>query len=82
MLVETEETQSRMTGDEMRDLRQRLGWGQERLAHELELSLSRIGAYERGFTVGKTTRRAPIPKVVELACQMLLIRYASRRGVE
>ena len=66
----------------MRDLRQRLGWGQERLADELELSLTRIGDYERGFTRGKIVRRAPIPKVVELACRLLLIRYASRRGVE
>jgi transcriptional regulator with XRE-family HTH domain len=64
-----------MTGAEMREFRERLGWSQQRLATELAMSVSQIANYERG-TVRSTGRTVAIPKVVELALEALKARHA------
>ena len=64
-----------MTGAEMRALRTKLGWSQQRLASELGMSVSRIVDYERGTARG-TGRPVVIPRVVELALQALETREA------
>jgi hypothetical protein len=64
-----------MTGAEMRELRKKLGWSQQRLATELGMSVSQIANYERG-TVRSTGRQVAIPKVVELALEALEARHA------
>jgi transcriptional regulator with XRE-family HTH domain len=63
-----------MTGMEMREIRERLGWSQQRLAQELGMSLSRIVDYERGSTRGVPQHPVVIPKVVELALEALSAR--------
>ena len=63
-----------MTGSEMRELRTKLGWSQQRLATELGMSVSQIANYERG-TVRSTGRQVAIPKVVELALEALEARH-------
>ena len=57
----------------MREFRNKLGWSQQKLATELGMSVSRIVDYERGAARG-TGRPVAIPKVVELACEMLLVK--------
>jgi len=64
-----------MTGAEMKELRERLGWSQQRLATELGMSVSQISLYERG-TIRKTGHPVAIPKVVELALEALEARHA------
>lgn len=60
-----------MTPQQLIDFRARMGWTQSELARRLELSQSRISDYEKGQTRGKPPRRAPIPRVVEYACNWL-----------
>jgi transcriptional regulator with XRE-family HTH domain len=63
-----------MTGAEMREFREKLGWSQQRLATALGMSVSRIVDYERGTTRG-VGKPVTIPRVVELACEMLLVKH-------
>ena len=64
-----------MTGSEMKDLRNKLGWSQQKLATALGLSVSAISHYEQGKVRSKSgERRVTIPPVVELACEMLLVK--------
>jgi len=42
------------------------------LAEAFGISPSRIGDYERGYTRGKDRKDIEVPKLVELACEMLL----------
>jgi transcriptional regulator with XRE-family HTH domain len=65
----------RMTSDEMRQIRNELGWSQQRLAQELGMSLSRIADYERGVTRGARPRPVQIPRTVELAMEALRNRH-------
>jgi len=66
-----------MTGAEMKEFRDRLGWTQQRLATELGMSVSAIVQYERGRVRTKSGERAvTIPKVVELALEALEARRA------
>jgi len=60
-----------MTPRELTEFRIRMGWSQAELGRRLELSPSRLADYETGFTRGQERRPAPIPKVVELACDWL-----------
>ena len=59
-----------MTSSEFIEWRKRLGWTRAVAATALGLSASRLGDYERGKTRGRETE-APIPRVVELACEAL-----------
>ena len=62
-----------MTGTEMKEFRDRLGWTQQRLATELGMSVSAIVQYERGRVRTKSgLRTVTIPKVVELALEVLV----------
>lgn len=60
-----------MTRQDLSALRVRLGWSREQLARRLDLSVSRLIDYEAGETRGNPRRRAPIPKMVELALRWL-----------
>jgi transcriptional regulator with XRE-family HTH domain len=60
-----------VTGIDMKVLRVRLGMTQRQLAEALGISQSQIVNYERGYTRGADPRPVAIPRVVELACQML-----------
>jgi transcriptional regulator with XRE-family HTH domain len=60
-----------MTPQELTQFRTRMGWSQAELGRRLEMSPSRLADYETGFTRGRETRPATIPKVVELACAWL-----------
>jgi transcriptional regulator with XRE-family HTH domain len=60
-----------MTPQELTQFRIRMGWSQAELGRRLEMSPSRLADYETGFTRGRETRPAAIPKVVELACAWL-----------
>jgi transcriptional regulator with XRE-family HTH domain len=64
-----------MSGAEVREFRNKLGWSQQKLATELGMSVSRIVDYERGTARG-TGRPVVIPKVVELALEALEARHA------
>ena len=59
-----------MTPDQFREWRLNLGLSQAAAARALGLSRSSVIDYERGFKRG-TDRAAPIPRIVELACQAL-----------
>ena len=61
----------RMTPQELKAYRKRLGWSREELARRLDVSPSRLMDYELGHTRTATPRPAPIPIVVELACRWL-----------
>jgi transcriptional regulator with XRE-family HTH domain len=63
-----------VTGIDMKVVRVRLGMTQRQLAEALGISPSQIANYERGFTRGADRRPAPIPRAIELACEMLLIK--------
>ncbi len=69
-----------MTGPELRAWRKRLNLTQAGAAIELDISESRIRDYEAGITRGQGTP-APIPRVVELACEALEKRAAGARRV-
>jgi transcriptional regulator with XRE-family HTH domain len=60
-----------MTPRDLIAFRVRMGWNRAELARRLEFSASRLADYELGQTRGKNPQRAPIPKVVELACAWL-----------
>lgn len=60
-----------MTPQDLVALRTRMGWDRTELARRLEVSVSRLTDYELGHTRGKNPRRAPIPRLVELACAWL-----------
>jgi transcriptional regulator with XRE-family HTH domain len=60
-----------MTPDQFRDWRRQLGLSQAAAARALGLSRSSVIDYERGFKRG-TDRAAPVPRIVELACQALM----------
>jgi transcriptional regulator with XRE-family HTH domain len=60
-----------MTGSELRAARERLGMSQSALAALLEISLSRLGNYERGIH-RQSGRSYPVPHMVELAVRYLL----------
>ena len=45
-----------------------MGWDRAELARRLEISVSRLADYELGHTRGKNPQKAPIPRLVELAC--------------
>jgi len=64
-----------MMPGELIGFRRRMGWSQQTLADRLEISKSRIQDYERGWTRGEHRRRAPIPYVIELACESLERRF-------
>jgi transcriptional regulator with XRE-family HTH domain len=59
-----------MTSEQFREWRQQLGLSQAAAARALGLGRSTIIDYERGKKRG-TDRAAPVPRVVELACQAL-----------
>lgn len=65
----------RMTANDIRDLRKRLGMTQEQLAEALDVSVATVQNYEGG----RTSRRRPVAKVIELACEALLARLANER---
>jgi transcriptional regulator with XRE-family HTH domain len=60
-----------MTPQEMIAFRARMGWDRTELARRLEISVSRLTDYELGHTRGKKQQKAPIPRLVELACAWL-----------
>jgi transcriptional regulator with XRE-family HTH domain len=60
-----------MTPQEMIALRARMGWDRTELARRLEISISRLADYELGHTRGKKQQKAPIPRLVEVACAWL-----------
>jgi transcriptional regulator with XRE-family HTH domain len=60
-----------MTPQEMIAFRARMGWDRTELARRLEISVSRLADYELGHTRGKKQQKAPIPRLVELACAWL-----------
>ena len=68
-----------MTPQELIALRGRLGWERTRLARRLAISPSRLADFERGYSRGKNSRPAPIPKAVELACRWLDEHEGGRR---
>ena len=63
-----------VTGTDMKIVRVRLGMTQRQLAEALGISSSRVGDYERGYTRGKNRKTVEVPKLVELACEMLLVK--------
>jgi predicted transcriptional regulator len=66
-----------MNAHDLMEFRQRMGWSQQQLANQLQISKSRIQDYEAGWTRGAGPRRAPIPYLVELACETLERRAAA-----
>jgi transcriptional regulator with XRE-family HTH domain len=60
-----------MTPQDLIAFRARMGWGRTELARRLEISASRLADYELGHTRGKNQQKAPIPRLVELACAWL-----------
>jgi transcriptional regulator with XRE-family HTH domain len=60
-----------MTPQELISFRARMGWDRAELARQLQISTSRLADYELGHTRGKNPKRAPIPRLVELACAWL-----------
>jgi transcriptional regulator with XRE-family HTH domain len=63
-----------VTGTDMKVVRVRLGMTQRQLAEALGVSVSQIANYETGFTRGQERRPVEIPRAIELACQMLLVK--------
>ena len=60
-----------MTPEDLIAFRARTGWDRAELARRLEISVSRLADYELGHTRGKNPQKAPIPRLVELACAWL-----------
>jgi transcriptional regulator with XRE-family HTH domain len=60
-----------MTGQELREARERMAMTQQSLADALEISRSQLGNYERGIH-RQTGAPCPIPRTVELAVKYLL----------
>jgi len=60
-----------MTPQDLIAFRTRMGWNRAELARRLEISASRLADYELGHTRGKKQQKAPIPRLVELACAWL-----------
>jgi transcriptional regulator with XRE-family HTH domain len=66
-----------MTGQELRAARERLGLTQAALAALLEISLSRLGNYERGIH-RQSGKPYTIPRMVEFAVRYLLSQTQTR----
>ena len=62
-----------VTRTELKIVRVRLGMTQKQLAEALGISPGRVGDYERGYTRGKNRKDVQVPRLVELACEMLLV---------
>ncbi len=60
-----------MEREELIALRKRLGWSKREMARRLDISVSRLTDYEAGESRGPRARKAPIPRVVELALKYL-----------
>jgi hypothetical protein len=71
-----------MIPGELIAFRRRMGWSQQMLADRLEISKSRLQDYERGWTRGARPRRAPIPYVIEVACESLERRFPRPSNID
>ena len=68
-----------MTPQELLAFRRRLGWSLKTLGGHLGMHASRLADFETGHSRGKVKKRAPIPRVVELACKWLEHDEAQKR---